>query len=187
LDVYPTRAAAEAAKGARGTVVDSLGKVWLLTIAEGGWRPLGGERIAEIGRMTVIDATSSNQRRYYMIDVDVDLSVNSANSICKAYRILCEADRFDFVMNGVSCRSKNINGAQAFAFPDDIRSKFVALLKSIASFTKQLASLELNAREIDSFLSEFFERRAYAAEARRVLREALSLLDTSDARVIFND
>jgi hypothetical protein len=134
--------------------------------------------------MTVIDATASNKRRYYMIDVDVDLSANSANSICKAYRILCEADRFDFVMNGVSCRSENINGAQAFAFPDDIRSKFVALLKSIASFTKQLASLELNAREIDSFLAEFLERRTYATEARRVLREALSLLDTSDARVI---
>jgi hypothetical protein len=82
------------------------------------------------------------------------------------------------------CRTENINGAQAFAFPDDIRSKFVALLKSIASFTKQLASVELNAREIDSFLAEFFERRAYAAEARRVLREALSLLNTSDARVI---
>jgi hypothetical protein len=34
------------------------------------------------------------------------------------------------------------------------------------------------------FLAEFFERRTYATEARRVLREALSLLDTSDARVI---
>jgi hypothetical protein len=55
LDVYPTRAAAEAAKGARGTVVDSLGKVWLLTIAEGGWRPLGGERIAEIGPLPIAE------------------------------------------------------------------------------------------------------------------------------------
>jgi hypothetical protein len=30
LDVYPTHAAAEAAKGPQGTVVESLGKVWLL-------------------------------------------------------------------------------------------------------------------------------------------------------------
>ncbi len=53
LDVYKTRAAAEAAKGPQGTVVDSLGKVWLLTIAEEGWRPIGGERIAEIGPLAI--------------------------------------------------------------------------------------------------------------------------------------
>lgn len=54
LDAYPTRATAEAAKGSRGTVVESLGKVWLLTIEETGWRPSGGERIAEIGPLPVI-------------------------------------------------------------------------------------------------------------------------------------
>ena len=46
LDAYPTRAAAQGAKGAQGTVVESFGKVWLLTIAEEGWRPQGGERVA---------------------------------------------------------------------------------------------------------------------------------------------
>lgn len=54
LDVYPTRAAADAAKGPRGTVIDSLGKIWLLSIEEAGWRPAGGERIAEIGPLPVI-------------------------------------------------------------------------------------------------------------------------------------
>lgn len=49
LDTYPSRTDAEAAKGPRGTVVESLGKVWLFTIAEAGWRPSGGERVAEIG------------------------------------------------------------------------------------------------------------------------------------------
>jgi len=43
LDNYPTRAAAEAAKQARGTVVESLGKVWLFTIADADWRPAGGK------------------------------------------------------------------------------------------------------------------------------------------------
>ena len=42
LDAYPTRAAAEAAKGPRGTVVESLGRVWLFTVAEAGWRPPAG-------------------------------------------------------------------------------------------------------------------------------------------------
>ena len=52
LDAYPSRAAAEAAKGARGTVVESLGRVWLFTVAEAGWRPPpggGGERVAMVG------------------------------------------------------------------------------------------------------------------------------------------
>jgi quercetin dioxygenase-like cupin family protein len=49
LDTYPTLEAAEAAKGARGTVVEAFGRVWLLTIAEGEWRAAGGKRVAEIG------------------------------------------------------------------------------------------------------------------------------------------
>lgn len=56
LDTYPTRAAAEAAKGANGTVVESYGKVWLFTIAEAGWRPPGGERIAAVGPLPVSSA-----------------------------------------------------------------------------------------------------------------------------------
>jgi quercetin dioxygenase-like cupin family protein len=53
LDTYPTRAGAETARGPRGTVVESLGKVWLLTIDGAGWRPSGGVRIAEIGPLPV--------------------------------------------------------------------------------------------------------------------------------------
>ena len=53
LDAYPTRAAAQAAKGAQGAVVQSFGKVSLLTIAEEGWRPQGGERVAQIGPLPV--------------------------------------------------------------------------------------------------------------------------------------
>lgn len=54
LYVYPSCAAAEAAKGPRGTVIESLGKVWLLSIEEAGWRPAGGERVAVIGPLPVI-------------------------------------------------------------------------------------------------------------------------------------
>src|SRR6516225_5671969 len=54
LDTYPTRQAAEAAKGPRSTVIESLGKVWLLSIERAGWRPTGGERVAEIGPLPVI-------------------------------------------------------------------------------------------------------------------------------------
>ena len=53
LDTYATRAVAETAKGPRGTVVESLGKIWLFTIAEAGWRPSGGERVAKIGPLPV--------------------------------------------------------------------------------------------------------------------------------------
>jgi quercetin dioxygenase-like cupin family protein len=53
LDTYPTRAAAEAAKGPRGTVMEALGRVWLFTIGAAGWRPSGGVHVAEIGPLQV--------------------------------------------------------------------------------------------------------------------------------------
>ena len=49
LETFPARAAAENARGARGTVLETFGKVWLLTIAEAGWRSPGGTHVAEIG------------------------------------------------------------------------------------------------------------------------------------------
>jgi quercetin dioxygenase-like cupin family protein len=53
LDSYPTREAAQAAKGPHSTVVDALGKVWLLSIEQAGWRATGGQRVAEIGPLPV--------------------------------------------------------------------------------------------------------------------------------------
>jgi quercetin dioxygenase-like cupin family protein len=61
LDAYPTRDAAEAAKGPRGAVVEALGKVWLLTIEDAGWRASGGERVAEIGPLPISPGNYSAQ------------------------------------------------------------------------------------------------------------------------------
>ena len=54
LDVYPTRVAAEADKGPRGTVIESFGKVWLMTIEDQNWKSAHGNRIAEIGPLPVV-------------------------------------------------------------------------------------------------------------------------------------
>jgi quercetin dioxygenase-like cupin family protein len=54
LDRYPTPAAAETDRGPRGTVVESLGKVWLLTIEDENWRPQHGNRVATIGPLAII-------------------------------------------------------------------------------------------------------------------------------------
>jgi quercetin dioxygenase-like cupin family protein len=53
LDAYPNRAAAEAARGPRGTAIESLGRHWLFTIAEERWRPATGERVASVGPLLV--------------------------------------------------------------------------------------------------------------------------------------
>ena len=53
LDKFSTLAFAEKLKELGETVVQALGKVWLLTIAKAGWRPKGGERVAEIGPLPV--------------------------------------------------------------------------------------------------------------------------------------
>lgn len=50
---FTTRAAAEAARRPGETVVESLEKVWLLTIAESGWHSRGGERVTEIGPLPI--------------------------------------------------------------------------------------------------------------------------------------
>jgi len=54
LDLYPTRDAAEADKGQRGVVFESLGKVWLMTIEDEHWRSAHDTRIAEIGPLAII-------------------------------------------------------------------------------------------------------------------------------------
>ena len=53
LHTFATRAEAEAEKGPRGTVIEALGFVWLSTIAEPGWHPRHGIRVAEIGPLAV--------------------------------------------------------------------------------------------------------------------------------------
>jgi quercetin dioxygenase-like cupin family protein len=57
LYTYRTVSAAEAARAASaGTVVESLGKVWLFMIADSKWRPPAGERVAVIGPLPVVAA-----------------------------------------------------------------------------------------------------------------------------------
>src|SRR3954452_17547781 len=63
IDSFPTRAAAEAAKGPRSTVMEALGKIWLLSIAERGYRPGGGTHAAEIGPL-VTDAGTKYTAAY---------------------------------------------------------------------------------------------------------------------------
>ncbi|MHB1224642.1 MAG: hypothetical protein ACYC2G_11470 [Gemmatimonadaceae bacterium] len=58
LDGYPTLAAAEAARESRSTVVESLGQIWLFTIAPEAWRPRAGKRVARIGPLPLVAADS---------------------------------------------------------------------------------------------------------------------------------
>jgi quercetin dioxygenase-like cupin family protein len=63
LYTYPTREAAESArKASTGTVVDSLGKVWLFAIADSDWRPPAGNRVAVIGPLSVEPARAYTAR-----------------------------------------------------------------------------------------------------------------------------
>ncbi|TDG13143.1 cupin domain-containing protein [Paracraurococcus ruber] len=53
IAAYPNRVAAEAGRGPRGAVVEALGRVWLMSVAEVGYRPVGGEHLAEVGPLRV--------------------------------------------------------------------------------------------------------------------------------------
>jgi hypothetical protein len=56
IDAFPTAALAVAAKAPRSTVVRSLGRNWLFTIAGQRWRPVSGKRIAAVGPLPLVDA-----------------------------------------------------------------------------------------------------------------------------------
>jgi hypothetical protein len=53
LETFPTRAAAQKARNSRGAVLEAFDKIWLLTIADAGWKSQGGTRVAEIGHRSV--------------------------------------------------------------------------------------------------------------------------------------
>jgi quercetin dioxygenase-like cupin family protein len=53
MDVFPTKEAAEQAKGSGGTVVESLGKVWLLTVGEKLKVNPAGIRVTQMGPLPV--------------------------------------------------------------------------------------------------------------------------------------
>lgn len=53
IDQFPTKEQAEKAKGAHGTVVESLGKVWLLTVGEKPEPGTTGVRVTQIGPLPV--------------------------------------------------------------------------------------------------------------------------------------
>jgi quercetin dioxygenase-like cupin family protein len=55
LVTYANRAAAESAKRAHETVVESLGRVWLMSIASESWQASGGEPVARIGPLPVTE------------------------------------------------------------------------------------------------------------------------------------
>jgi quercetin dioxygenase-like cupin family protein len=58
VESFPTRAAAERAKGPRAAVVEAFNKVWLLTIAKSGWKTPGATHVAEIGPLPVQAGTA---------------------------------------------------------------------------------------------------------------------------------
>jgi len=55
VDQYASRADAERAKGSHGTVLESFGKVWLLSVEPSTWRPaVAGKHAATIGPLHVV-------------------------------------------------------------------------------------------------------------------------------------
>ncbi len=53
IDIFPTKEQAEHAKGPNGTVVESLGKIWLLTVGEKLEMNPAGTRVTQIGPIPI--------------------------------------------------------------------------------------------------------------------------------------
>jgi quercetin dioxygenase-like cupin family protein len=61
LDTFSKRDAAEAAKTKRSTIVQALGKTWLLTIEDATWRASRGEHVSTIGPLPIIPGVYAAQ------------------------------------------------------------------------------------------------------------------------------
>lgn len=60
---YADREAANAARGPRSTVIESLGRIWLLSIEPATWHPSTGDRAAIVGPLP-IDTTTTYTAQY---------------------------------------------------------------------------------------------------------------------------
>lgn len=92
---YPTRAAAEGNRDARGTVVQSFGRVWLFSIERGGWRASwkeGGRcRAAQCRPVQRIYGTLHGSGEHPRDAID-DSSARGAGSVVHAFRITMSRD-----------------------------------------------------------------------------------------------
>jgi len=61
LDTFSKRDEAEAAKTKRSSIVQALGKTWLLTIEDAKWRATGGEHVSTIGPLPIIPGVYAAQ------------------------------------------------------------------------------------------------------------------------------
>jgi quercetin dioxygenase-like cupin family protein len=93
LDVFATRALAEAARPPRGTVAEAHGRIWLFTIAEGEWRPAGGERVVRVGPLPL---TPGRSYTAHYID-----GVSPATARTAAHRH--SGPEAWYVLEGISC------------------------------------------------------------------------------------
>jgi quercetin dioxygenase-like cupin family protein len=57
IDAFPSLKAARAARVGRATAVESLGRAWLFTLADSGWRGAVGTRVAVIGPLPLVKAS----------------------------------------------------------------------------------------------------------------------------------
>jgi hypothetical protein len=58
IDEFENSVSADSARVGRGVVVESLGKIWLFTIADSTWRPHTGKRVALVGPLPLVAADS---------------------------------------------------------------------------------------------------------------------------------
>ena len=56
LYTFGTRETADAAREPRSTVVESLGRIWLFSVAPENWEPRAGNRVARIGPLPLVQA-----------------------------------------------------------------------------------------------------------------------------------
>jgi hypothetical protein len=114
---------------------------------------------------------------------NVQLSLREAIAVCEANDKLFESRRFHFTLHGAVCKFEFLDGVEAFfGIPDEMQPQFKKIYEAIKQLSQQILELDLDEREMDTFLYEYFKSNAMTVKERRLVQHIQSTLELAGWR-----
>jgi hypothetical protein len=114
---------------------------------------------------------------------NVQLSLREAIAVCEANDKLFQSRRFIFILHGAVCQFEFLDGVEAFfGIPGEIRPQFEKIYEATKQLNQQISELDLDEREMDTFLYEYFKSNAMTVKERRLVQHVQSALELVSVR-----
>jgi hypothetical protein len=113
---------------------------------------------------------------------DAQIAMRTVIGFFEADAKISEVCNFEFMFGGERCYARYLDGVQSFSVPDQDRPKLEKLLKAAVEFGDQMSSFEIDEREANAFLGQYFQGVANTVKARRFVRSVMAGLDIVDVK-----